>query len=126
MPSDGAIEAEVSVLLREFAECHDTDGAWVSRRTAAEVCKERMHVYGQDKQRLLGATFTEEGKEFCIEEFGPRSAGDSTVGIWAFDVEKHASATLRLRQRCTFSGSDVLNRLWATIVAADKSAAAAL
>ena len=77
------------MLLRELAERPDTDGTWVSRRTAAEVCKERMHVYGQGKQRLLGATFTEKGEEFCIEEFGPRSAADGTVGIWAFDVQQH-------------------------------------
>jgi hypothetical protein len=72
VPSDAAIEAEVSVLLREFAARPDTDGAWVTRRTAAEVRKDHKHVYAKGKQRLLGATFTEEGKEFCIEELGPR------------------------------------------------------
>ena len=76
----------MSVLLREFEERPDTDGAWVSRSTTAEVCKERsMHVYGRDKQHLLGATFTEEGKEFCIEEFGPRNAGDMlATARWSY------------------------------------------
>ena len=47
------------------------------------------------------------GEEFCIEEFGPRNAGDGTVGIWAFDIEQQAVSSGFKREAIPIKNHDL-------------------
>ena len=57
---------------------------------------------------LLGSVFEDDsGKRWCVEELATDEAG-CQVGIYAYDTARWASAALRLDERCTFFGQDVL------------------
>ena len=59
---------------------------------------------------LLGSVFADNsGKTWCVEELATDEAG-CQVGIYAYDTARWASAALRLDERCTFFGQEVLSR----------------
>ena len=57
-----------------------------------------------------GAIFTHEGRCWCVEEVVVAGAAGER-GLYAYDTERWASATLRLDERCAFFGEAVLERL---------------
>ena len=60
---------------------------------------------------LLGSVFEDDsGKTWCVEELATDEAG-CQVGIYAYDTARWASAALRLDERCTFFGQDVLEEV---------------
>ena len=60
---------------------------------------------------LLGSVFADNsGKTWCVEELATDGAG-CQVGIYAYDTARWASAALRLDERCTFFGQEVLEEV---------------
>ena len=60
---------------------------------------------------LLGSVFADNsGKTWCVEELATDGAG-CQVGIYAYDTARWASAALRLDERCTFFGREVLEEV---------------
>ena len=56
---------------------------------------------------VLGCVFEHDGKHWCIEELGLADEDDS-VGFYAYDTKRWASATLKLDERCKFFGEAML------------------
>ena len=56
---------------------------------------------------VLGCVFEHDGQHWCIEELGLADEDDS-VGFYAYDTKRWASATLKLDERCKFFGEAML------------------
>ena len=54
---------------------------------------------------VLGCVFEHDGQHWCIEELGLADKDDS-VGFYAYDTKRWASATLKLDERCRFFDED--------------------
>ena len=50
---------------------------------------------------MLNCVFEHDGQHWCIEELGLADKDDS-VGFYAYNTKRWASATLRLDERCRF------------------------
>ena len=50
---------------------------------------------------VLNCVFEHDGQHWCIEELGLADKDDS-VGFYAYNTKRWASATLRLDERCRF------------------------
>ena len=83
-----------STLARET---ENEDGRPVPRRPGAHG-------------RIVGSIFERDGRSWCVEEL-LIADGVGNVGLYAFDVGRFASATVRLDERCTFFDEAVLKHV---------------
>ena len=90
----------------------DTGGAFpgVQRRSAGEAEQRRPHPFKENTRDLRGMLFVYDGRLWSAEAVTVTDT-NGTVGLYAYDTNVYASATLCLEERCKAFGLKFVDAL---------------